>query len=135
LSSEFLRARQTAELIGEQLGLQFEVISGIHERNFGALKGQPYLKMGGMMQNDASYDPRKRWLWAPEKGESLESVRLRAVIALQNTEAAAEGEDVVVVSHGAVMESIAAHLSDDWENASVPQNCGIMLIERSRLFS
>jgi broad specificity phosphatase PhoE len=134
-SSEFRRARQTAEVIAGQLGLQVEVIPGIHERNFGALKGQPYREMGCMMRNDASYDPRKRSLWAPENGESLESVRLRAVAALQNVLTLSDGKDIVVVSHGAVMESIAAHLSEDWESASVPQNCGILLIERSRLFS
>jgi probable phosphoglycerate mutase len=133
LSSEFLRARQTAEIIARQLGLRAEVITGIHERDFGTLKGQAYREMGRIMQSDADYDPGKRWLWAPKSGESLESVRLRAIGALQEIQAFCSGEDVVVVSHGAVMESVAAHLSGDWENASVPQNCGMIVVERCRL--
>src|SRR4051812_11464946 len=49
VSSHFRRARQTSEIIAEALGLTTEAISGLHERDFGCLKGHPYERMGEMM--------------------------------------------------------------------------------------
>src|ERR1700685_4004757 len=41
-SSECARARETSDIIASVLGLQAETIQGIHERNFGFLKGHLY---------------------------------------------------------------------------------------------
>ena len=134
-SSEFRRARETAEIIAGQLGLQAEIVADLHERDFGSLRGEPYSRMGAMMRGDARYDPKQRWLWTPEQGESLEDVRVRAIEGLRKVAAAcSDGGDVVVVSHGAVMEAVAAHLANSWENARVPDNCGVTLVEFSQLF-
>jgi broad specificity phosphatase PhoE len=38
LSSEFLRAKQTASILAAHLNVPLEVIEGIHERDFGSLK-------------------------------------------------------------------------------------------------
>jgi len=46
VSSTFLRARQTSEIIAAVLGIETETIPGIQERNFGCLKGQPYERLG-----------------------------------------------------------------------------------------
>jgi probable phosphoglycerate mutase len=134
-SSEFRRARETARIIAQQFGLEPEVIHGLHERDFGLLRGQPYSSMAAMMRADAQFDPERRWLWAPEGGESLESVRVRVIGALRDMKASCPAEDVVVVSHGAVMESVAAHLANSWEHARVPDNCTMIVVEFSRLFS
>ena len=132
--SEFLRARQTAGIIARQLGLEVEVAGGLHERDFGWLKGKAYARMGDMMRGDIGYDPELRWLWAPEGGESLESVRVRVVAGLKKLQAfCGDDEEIVVVSHGAVMEAVSAHLANSWENASVPGNCALMVVEFSQL--
>lgn len=40
------------------------------------------------------------------------------------------GEDeLVVVSHGGVMLTMWAHLAGHWEDAHVPLNCGMVLVE------
>jgi broad specificity phosphatase PhoE len=134
-SSEFRRARETAGILARHFGLQPEVIHGLHERDFGLLRGQPYGHMGVMMRADTQFDPEKRWLWVPEGGESLETVRVRVIDALRRLEKLCPAEDVIVVSHGAVMESVAAHLANNWENAAVPDNCGMIVLEFSQLFS
>jgi broad specificity phosphatase PhoE len=35
----------------------------------------------------------------------------------------------VIVSHGGVMRAVWAHVTGKWENAHVPPNCGIVVIE------
>jgi broad specificity phosphatase PhoE len=107
ISSTFLRARQTSEIIGDLLGLETEAIPGIQERNFGCLRGQPYELLG-------LRDPR----WSPEGGESLDDVRRRAIAAIESLRDRYPREEIVVVTHGAVIQAVCAQ-------ASVPPNCGI----------
>jgi broad specificity phosphatase PhoE len=125
VSSHFLRARQTGEIIAEALRLAIEAVPGLHERNFGCLKGHPYEHMGEMM---ALHD-REAWLWKPEGGESLDDVRRRAIAAMENLRARYPGREIVVVCHGAVIQSICAHITGVWTESSVPPNCGIVTID------
>ena len=133
LSSSYLRARQTAELIGEHLGLQTRVVNGIQERNFGCLRGQPYRCMGERMMADPAYDVTRPWSWSPPDGESLDQVRARVIAALEAA-CAPSARDTIVVSHGAVIQAVCAHLSGEWLESFVPPNCGIRVIEFDRLF-
>jgi broad specificity phosphatase PhoE len=38
-------------------------------------------------------------------------------------------DEIIVVSHGGVMRSVWAHVTGKWENAHLPPNCGIVVIE------
>jgi probable phosphoglycerate mutase len=106
VSSTFLRARQTSEIIADVLGLATEAISGIQERNFGALRGHPYERLGVR-------DPH----WSPEGGESLDDVRRRAVAAIEFLRERYPREEIVLVTHGAVIQAVCG--------VAVPPNCGI----------
>jgi probable phosphoglycerate mutase len=129
LSSKFLRARQTSEIIAQTLNLNVEILEGIHERNFGCLRGHSYERLGEMMLGDAEYDPARSWMWAPAGGESLAQVQRRAVEVLESLRAMHVDEDVVVVCHGAVIQAISAYISGEWTEASVPPNCGVVVLE------
>ena len=113
VSSHFLRARQTSEIIGRVLGLTPESIPGIHERDFGGLKGHPYA----------------RFAEAAHLAETLDSVRRRAIAAIESLRERHPAREIVVVSHGAVIQSICAHITGVWSEASVPPNCGVVIIE------
>ena len=113
VSSHFLRARQTSEIIGRVLGLSPEVIAGIHERDFGDLKGQPYARLGEALH----------------LAEALESVRARVMAAIEALRARYPAHEIIVVSHGAVIQSICAHITGVWTEESVPPNCGLVVIE------
>ena len=128
-SSEFARARETSAIVAAVLGLQPETIPGIHERNFGFLKGHPYDRMGEAMSADPLYDPVRSWEWTPAGGESLDDVRRRAMAALSATRARHRGKDIVIVCHGAVIQAICAHVSGEWMESFVPPNCGVVEIE------
>jgi uncharacterized phosphatase len=124
ISSEFLRARQTSEIIAQVLGLTVEAMPGVHERDFGCLRGQPYERLGHMMaigSLDAS-------LWSPPGGESLDDVRRRAIEAVEALRARHPGRQIVIVCHGAVIQAICAHITGEWTETSVPPNCGIVTI-------
>lgn len=113
VSSHLARARQTSEIIGRVLGLTPETISGIHERDFGALKGRPYERLAELAH----------------ACEPLDSVRRRAVAAIEAVRERFPAREIVVVCHGAVIQSICAHVTGVWSEYSVPPNCGIVTIE------
>jgi broad specificity phosphatase PhoE len=116
VSSTFLRARQTSEIIADVLGLETETIPGIQERNFGRLKGQPYERLG-------LRDPK----WNPEGGESLDDVRRRAIAAIESLRERYPREEIVIVTHGAVIQAVCG--------VSVPPNCGIVIVPKRSLRS
>jgi broad specificity phosphatase PhoE len=125
VSSHFVRARQTSEIIGEVLGLAAEGCSGFHERDFGCLKGQPYQRMGEMLRAEGG----DYVAWRPSGGESLDDVRRRAIVAMEALRARFPAQEIVVVCHGAVIQAICAHITGMWSEASVPPNCGFVTIE------
>ncbi len=112
VSSHFARARETAAIIGRALGLTAEHISGIHERDFGALKGHPY----------------ERIAESPHVPEPLDKVRSRAMAAIETLLEVYPTHEIVVVCHGAVIQAICAHITGVWTEAAVPPNCGIVVI-------
>lgn len=131
ISSTFTRARQTAEIIAGELELPHEVVDDLHERNFGCLKGKPYEAFTELLLGDPSFDPQREWLWKPAGGESHEDVRRRVVAAIGGVRARYSEEDVVVVSHGAVMRCIWAHVKGGWADAYLPPNGGIVVLEHA----
>jgi broad specificity phosphatase PhoE len=125
VSSAFRRARQTSEIIAGVLGLATEAIEGLQERDFGCLKGHPYERLGEMMSRDGLRDP----LWSPAGGESLDSVRRRAIEAIETLRDRYPGQEIAIVCHGAVIQAVCAHITGDWNEASAPPNCGIVTVE------
>jgi broad specificity phosphatase PhoE len=129
ISSSFLRARQTSEIIAAELNLPVEVVEDIHERDLGTLRGESYDRLRDLVKLAPGFDPRQGWLWRPEGGESYEDVRLRVTAAFDRLRVRFPEHEVVVVSHGGVMLSMWAHITGQWHGAHLPPNCGIVLIE------
>jgi ribonuclease H / adenosylcobalamin/alpha-ribazole phosphatase len=128
VSSPYIRARETARIIAEILKLPVEVEPQLHERDVGSLKGQPYESVFATR----GYDPKRPWLWQPPDGESFEQVKARVSPVLDRLAATHPSRDIVVVSHGGVMMALWAHVTGVWDNAHVPPNCGIILVEHDR---
>ena len=126
VSSPFVRARQTAGVLAEHLRLPVTVEEDLRERSYGALAGQPY----AAVRECGGYDPERYWLWVPPGGgETLEDVAARAGAALDSVALAALHEDVVVVSHGAVMMALWRHVTGVWRLGKVARNAGIMIVD------
>ena len=123
VSSPFARARQTADILAATFGLAVRVEPDLRERNYGALAGEPY----GTPR--PSYDPAAYWMWQPPDGETLVEVASRAGAALDRIVAADPVDDVVVVSHGAVMLALWRHVTGTWGEPRVVPNVGVIEVE------
>jgi broad specificity phosphatase PhoE len=129
VSSPFRRARQTAEIFGEVLGLPVDVEEDLRERCYGALAGQPY----AAAREVAGWSPAASRTWCPPGGgETLIEVAARAGAVLDRVARAAPAEDVVVVSHGAVMTALWWHVTGAWRPGRVVGNAGIVVAEHRR---
>lgn len=104
--SPFLRARETARLIGEALGLAPSVVRELYEQSFGELRGRPYADYFTTIEDVEGAD---RWSTAAPGGESLRQVAARVGPAVDRLAVRHRGEEVVVVSHGGVMAALRAH--------------------------
>ena len=131
ISSVFLRARQTSEILALALGLEPEVLEGIHERDFGILRGRPYSHVAELVPAADLLDPDKIRTWRPEGGESLEDVRLRAIAALEDLRVRYAGRQILVVCHGAVIRSICSHITGEWRDNYILPNCAALVIEHT----
>jgi broad specificity phosphatase PhoE len=100
-SSPFVRALETARLVGRVLGLAPVVVDALREQDFGELRGQPYEALRLERRSD-------RWRFRPPGGETLEEVLQRAGPALDAIAERHLGGEVVVVSHGGVMAALDA---------------------------
>jgi probable phosphoglycerate mutase len=125
VTSAYLRAHETARVIAGAMGLPLEVEPNLHEREMGAHRGRPY----DSFLTEPDYDPQRPWAWKPQDGESYEEVQARVGPILDRLAAAHPARDVVVVSHGGVMTTLWAYAAGTWEEAYVPPNCGMVLIE------
>ncbi len=125
VASSFVRARDTAAIIAGFLALPLEIEHDLHERNIGSFMGRPYESMAAA----PGYDPQRHWLWKPPGGESFEEVKARAAPIVDRLARAHSGRDVVVVSHGGVMMALWSYFTGSWEDAHVPPNCGIVVVE------
>jgi broad specificity phosphatase PhoE len=126
IASPFARARQTAEIIAAVLGLSVEFDAAFREQSFGIFAGQPYESLIG----DAAYHEGPRWNWRPQDGESLTDVYERVVPAFDRVARTAQGQDVVIVSHGGVMVTLCAYVTGSWDGVSITPNAGVVIVER-----
>jgi broad specificity phosphatase PhoE len=102
-ASPFVRALETARLVGAALGLDPTVVEELREQDFGSLRGRGY----DAVREDPTWHT-DRWRYRPGGGETLEEVFHRVGPALDGIAERHLGEQVVVVSHGGVMAALHA---------------------------
>ncbi len=125
VSSPFARARETAGILAARLSAPIVIEQDLRERSYGALAGEPY----AAVLASADYDPTAYWEWRPPDGETLVEVGARAGAVLDRVARAAPADDVVVVSHGAVMMALWRHVTGAWRTGKVARNAGVMVVE------
>ena len=121
LSSDFPRARMTADAVVAAAGARLELLDLLQERNFGRLRGRAYAEVG---QDIFAQD------YAPPGGETWAEfdARVAEAWARVRAHAALAASDLVVVTHGLVCRSIARQFlrlpagvaaPERWGNTSV----------------
>jgi probable phosphoglycerate mutase len=120
VSSDYVRAVRTAEIVGRATGASIDLCPALRERSFGDLRGRAY---ADLLQDIFAPD------FAPPGGETWDEFHARVACAWQEMQqrATAVRGHLVVVTHGLVCASIVerqVRLDDRgvrpaWSNASV----------------
>lgn len=118
LASDLTRARMTAEPLAAATGAPLTFDTGLHERNYGDVRGTPYAQL-----TEDIFGPD----YAPPGGETWDVFHARVDDAWRRVllQAAGTGGHLAVVTHGLVCHAVARrHLGQtdatmQWGNTSV----------------
>src|SRR4051794_39444731 len=118
ISSDLLRAAQTAEHCARATGLPVTVTSALREQGYGVLEGRPSRELWDVVDWT---DPH----WSAEGGESLAQLHARVAAFVKELQAAPPAEVVAVVTHGdtiRAVQAVAAGLGPEGMPAVTPHN-------------
>ena len=102
ITSPLKRAKQTAAIISEKKRLPVIEMAQFIERNYGDVEGMT-------IEERLSKFPDRQY---PNQ-ESKTSVRKRVMAGLKQIQSEHDGKNIILVAHGAVINSILAALSDE----------------------
>lgn len=102
--SPLRRARQTAEILNEKLGLQLEIREELRERSFGNLAGKTLAQMDRQTKDQiAKKDDEDTYDYRPYGGESAEDVKRRINKFLDFLRQDHADKKVLVVTHTGII--------------------------------
>ena len=97
-SSDLGRARETAEIVVADRGLDVRLDAALRERNFGSWEGLTRAEIADRFPDLEQHD-----------GETDDDVRERVLAAVDRIVAAHPGKEVLVVSHGGALNALWHH--------------------------
>jgi broad specificity phosphatase PhoE len=125
LSSDLLRARQTAEHCARTTGLPVTTTARLREQGYGVLEGRPSRELWDVVDWT---DPH----WAAEGGESLDELHARVGAFLKHLAAEPPAEVIALVTHGDTIraaQAVAAGLGADALPSITPHNGTVTRLE------
>ena len=125
LSSDLLRAVQTAEHCARATGLSVTTTAALREQGYGGLEGRPSRELWDVVDWT---DPH----WAAPGGESLAEVHGRVQAFLKDLCAEPPADVIALVTHGdtiRVAQAVVAGLGPDAMPAITPHNGSITRLE------
>jgi probable phosphoglycerate mutase len=106
-SSDLERAHETASAISAQTGIPVVPHTGLRERRFGMFEGKTFDEIHTNWPDHALNWKKRIPEWQPpEGGESLLELRARVMRTVQELAARHPGEQIVVVAHGGVLDTL-----------------------------
>ncbi len=109
VSSPMIRARQTAEILGQGLGLAVVLDENLREQSFGRWEGSTIRQIRQAAPGTVEHQEGLGWDFCPPGGESRNGVLKRALVALERAAQRFDGFDILVVTHSGVIKSLAYH--------------------------
>ena len=109
-SSDFYRAKQSAEIVAKELGLRIKFDRRLRDTNLGIYHGRPKKEFYADFP-----DAEKRFYKRPKNGESWNDVRRRLRKFLKDSEAENSGKNILLVGHGDplwLLEGLAQNLTN-----------------------
>lgn len=109
ISSSLKRSRETAELIAEVHGLEFDSYTDLDEMNFGVLEGRPISEIKTDIEK-----LKKNWQsgnvgYASEGGESPKTVLNRAASRIDSIINGYQDANILFVLHGRLIRILVSH--------------------------
>ena len=109
-SSGLDRAKKSAEIIAEPLGVKPFIVDELKERNFGEWEGMSFDEISGKWPDAFNAWARDPLRFSPIGGESTLDLRDRVMPAFNKIMEDHEGEDIAIVSHGGVNRVILCEM-------------------------
>ncbi len=111
ISSDLLRAKETAEIIAKHLGVELIIDKELREKNGGVIEGLTKQEREEKFGKDALekwriYDNK------PENGESWKEFEERVIKAFKNHKSAHHHKNIVIVTHGGTIGLIEKNLKN-----------------------
>jgi len=128
LSSDLLRAVQTAEHCAAATGLPVQTTAALREQGYGVLEGRPSRELWDVVDWT---DPH----WSAEGGESLAQLHARVAGLLDRLRADPPAPVVALVTHGDTIraaQAVAGGLGPDAMPAVTPHNGTVTRLEICR---
>jgi phosphoserine phosphatase len=138
-TSPLERARRTAEIAAEGLGLAVMPVDDLRELSLGEWEGQTVEEISARPGNPYTQWVRDPVAYLPPGGEPLSDVQARVVRVMEDIAAAhPNGQEALVVCHGGVISAYLAHclglpLSSIWRLTL--SNCSLTEISPPRVRS
>jgi probable phosphoglycerate mutase len=105
-SSDLQRAFDTARAISATGARPLRQHTGLRERCFGAFEGKTWSELETHWPEASRSWRQREPHWAPEGGESLVQLRQRIAQTLNELAAQHPGQQIVLVAHGGVMDTL-----------------------------
>jgi probable phosphoglycerate mutase len=125
VSSDLLRATQTARHCARSTGLPFSTSPELREQSYGVLEGRPSRELWDLVDWT---DPH----WAAEGGESLAQLHRRVSVYLGRLVADPPADRVALVTHGDTIraaQAVVAGLGPEALPAVTPHNGSVTRLE------
>ncbi len=103
-ASDLMRAWETAGAIAEAAGLPRKAHAGLRERGFGDFQGKTFAEIEALWPEQSRQWRARHPEWAPPGGESLTTLHARIVETAAELAVRHQGEQIVMVAHGGVMD-------------------------------
>lgn len=102
-SSKEVRAIQSGQLIAKILGIKFETVDGLQERNWGELSGQSWVSVKKILE---SMSLEERYTYIPPNGESWQKFEQRLIWTISKLIGDNKDETIAVVTHGGAIRAL-----------------------------
>jgi probable phosphoglycerate mutase len=112
-SSDLVRARDTASIIGQVLGLPVWTSAQLRERRYGGWEGLTWEEIQRRFPEQVAERRARPMDFAPPGGESARQLLSRARDAIQAIARRHAGENVAVVTHGGFCYVLLHHILGD----------------------
>jgi probable phosphoglycerate mutase len=106
VTSDLVRARDTAQAVADRTGLPLAFDPGLRERHFGIFQGHTYAEVERRWPEQSARWRRREPAFGAEGGETLQGFYERCVGAATRLAAAHAGRTLLLVTHGGVLDCL-----------------------------